>query len=404
MDKDVETCVKHCHLCQLVGPRPRPVPIRPTALPEGPWFDIAIDLLDISNGDHLLVITDYYSRWPEIVFLKKTDATRVIRALESVFLTHGIPYSVRSDNGPPFKSREFEAFLDYLDIDHRCSIPYLPQSNGNVERANETLLKIIRIAKLEGKDWRKEVEKFLFDYRTTPHTQTGVSPARALMGRELKCRLPKLRVEPNREVTESDWQAKFRERDAISKLWQKQYADSRRNAEISELKPGDKVLLLENFRKNKLMPNYEVEPYEIVEKVSGAVLLKNSKGVKLRALNHVKKYHSSMSESSVTVDTTSESSQIQSGESPRDSNITGEVRVQERPEVSETQSSPELVLHEPDLSPVETTVVTTTETVDTSEIPVAPPENSQPVEPVEPVRRSTRVRTTHSRWKDYVEK
>ena len=30
-----------------------------TQLPEGPWVDIAIDLLEIPGGNHLLVVIDY---------------------------------------------------------------------------------------------------------------------------------------------------------------------------------------------------------------------------------------------------------------------------------------------------------------------------------------------------------
>jgi len=51
-------------------------------------------------------------------------------------------------------------------------VPYWPQSNGEVEGGNETILKIVQIARLEGKDWRKALENFLFQYRVTPYTVT----------------------------------------------------------------------------------------------------------------------------------------------------------------------------------------------------------------------------------------
>ena len=406
LDKDVENFVKHCRLCQLVGMRPRPEPIKSSKLPEGPWFDVALDLLEVCNGDHLLVITDYYSRWPEIIFLKKTDAARVIKALESVFLTHGIPYSVRTDNGPPFKSNDFEAFLDYLDIDHKCSIPYLPQSNGNVERCNETILKIIRIAKVDGKDWRKEVEKFLFDYRTTPHTQTGVSPAKALMGRELKCKLPKLRIEPNRVVNECDWQVKFRERDAISKQRQKHYADMRRNAEHSDLKQGEKVLLQQLTRENKLTPNFEVEPYEIVQREGSAVLLSNSKGVKLRSVSQVKRYFPplNLSEPSILVRPESEIEKPDVVEPEFEHEHVAEPEFEPEPvEVIESADSDVQVesvdSSKPDMN-------TTSLEVPSERVPPNVPDNSQTEVSVEPLRRSTRVKKANRKYlgDDYVSK
>ena len=191
MDKQVEETIPACHPCQLVGPRAKPEPVRSTTLPEGPWQEISIDLLDVSNGEHLLVVVDYYSRWIEAILLKKTDAQHVIKSMEAIFRTHGLPETVRSDNGPPFASKEFEAFLEYLGIEHKKGVPYWPQSNGEMERSNETILKIVRIARLEGRDWRKALQDFLFQYRVTPHTVTGVPPAQLLMGRKLRDKLLK---------------------------------------------------------------------------------------------------------------------------------------------------------------------------------------------------------------------
>jgi len=85
--------------------------------------------------------------------------------MESMFCTHGLPETLRSD-GP----REFEGFLEYLSIDHKKGILYWPQSDGEVERLNKTLLKAIRIAQLQ--DWKREVQDFLFQYRSSPHTVT----------------------------------------------------------------------------------------------------------------------------------------------------------------------------------------------------------------------------------------
>lgn len=83
--KQVEKLITACYPCQLVGPRPKPEPIRSTSLPHGPWSEIAVDLLEIPKKGHLLVVVDYYSKWPEIAFLTKTDAGTVIKCLQSMF-------------------------------------------------------------------------------------------------------------------------------------------------------------------------------------------------------------------------------------------------------------------------------------------------------------------------------
>ncbi len=107
-----------------------------------------MDLLEIPKKGHLLVVVDYYSKWPEIALLTKTDAGNGIKCMKSMFHTHGLPETLRSDSAPLFASREFEGFLEYLSIDHKKGIPYWPQSDGQVEGLNKTLLKAIRIAQL----------------------------------------------------------------------------------------------------------------------------------------------------------------------------------------------------------------------------------------------------------------
>ena len=288
MDKQIEHFIRACHSCQLVGPRSKPEPIRSTSLPEGPWTDIAVDLLEIPEGNHLLVVVDNYSRWPEVILLKKTDAAHVTKAMEGIFQTHGLPVTVRSDNGPPFSSAQFEGFLEYLGIAHQKGTPYWPQSNGEVERCNKTLLKIIRIANLEGRDWKKAVQDFLFHYRATPHTVTGLSPAELLMGRRLHDKLPRVTI-PTDRISEAHWQQLLRERDARAKLRQKEYADTKRSAEYSDIEEGDEILLNKS-RDNKLSPNFEPVPYTVINKRGSAVIIEDQEGnTKMRNTSHMKK-------------------------------------------------------------------------------------------------------------------
>ena len=67
-----------------------------TQLPEGPWIDIAIDLLEIPEGNHLLTDIDYFAHWSEVIRVPKTDAHNILKSMESIFQTHGLPESVLS--------------------------------------------------------------------------------------------------------------------------------------------------------------------------------------------------------------------------------------------------------------------------------------------------------------------
>ena len=158
-----------------------------------------------------------------------------------------------------------------------------------MERCNETLLKIVRIARLEGKDWRKSPQNFLFQYRVTPHTVTAVSPAELLMGRKLRDKLLQVEILEDRPP-EPFWQQKLRERDARAKPRQKEHADKKRAAKYSNIEEGDKVLLKQT-RESKLSPNYEAEPYVVTHKEGNAVILQDVNGnSKMRNIAHMKKF------------------------------------------------------------------------------------------------------------------
>jgi len=158
-----------------------------------------------------------------------------------------------------------------------------------VEKCNRTILKIVRIAQASGVDWRKELDEFLFQYRVTPHSVTGMSPAELLLGRKLRDKLPRLKMPVDRK-TEADWQVLLRERDARAKLRLKEYADSKRCAQFSDIAEGDRVLLQQK-RENKLSPQYEPEPYRVIEKEGNAIVVESSEGVtKMRNTGHMKKF------------------------------------------------------------------------------------------------------------------
>ena len=86
--------------------------------------------------------------------MKTITSQKIIASLTSMFVTHGLPFSITSDNGPQFISNEFESYLALNDIKHRRVTPLWPQANGEVEIQNRALLKRIQIARAENKNWK----------------------------------------------------------------------------------------------------------------------------------------------------------------------------------------------------------------------------------------------------------
>ena len=139
----------------------------------------------------------------------------------------------------------------------------------------------MRIAQAEGKNWRKELVRYLATYRTTPHTVTGVCPAELLFGRKIRTKMPELRETTvnDDELQDRDWE----------KIKAKTYADERRGAEPNYLQTGDKVLLKKK-KSDKLSATFESEPYEIVEKGNSVVIQSPEKVQYQRNVTEVKKF------------------------------------------------------------------------------------------------------------------
>ena len=84
-------------------------PLITTPLPDYPWQLVETDLFELDKCQYLLVV-DYFSRYPQVVKLSSTTSNQVIAALKTIFAHHGIPETVRSDNGPQYSSQEFAMF------------------------------------------------------------------------------------------------------------------------------------------------------------------------------------------------------------------------------------------------------------------------------------------------------
>lgn len=287
MDRDAESKCRSCHGCQLVGQPEHPEPLKSTKLPDGPWQELAVDLLGpLPSGDSLLVLVDYYSRYMEVDVLRSTTSQVVICRLDAQFARHGIPIGLRTDNGPQFVSEEFVQYLSQMGIKHRRTTPLWPQANGEVERQNRSLLKVLKIAQVEHRDWRQALNTFLLAYRSTPHSTTGSTPAELLYHRKIRTKLPSLDEE---ELVDSDQSVVDRDRELKQKM--RDSADKARDAQESDLVPGTTVLVRQP-RVDKLSTLFSPEPFVVSARHGSQLTLTSPQGVQYRRnLAHVKRYH-----------------------------------------------------------------------------------------------------------------
>ena len=288
IDKDCESYCKECHGCQLVSQPNLPDPVESTLLPDGPWQDLALDFVGpFPTGEYILVMVDYYSRYFLVSIMKTITTEKLIAVMEKAIDFLGLPYSVTTDNGPQFVSREFEDYLRSINVEHRRTTPRWAQANGEVERQNRTLLKAMRIAQAEGKSWRKEIRYFLRAYRTTPHSTTGVSPAELMFKRKLRTCLPALRL--------SELDEGLRDNDRLRKFKTQEYANASGH-KPTDIQVGDTVLLKRD-RENKLTAPFAATPYRVKEKNGTQITVLSPEGVAYkRNVSHAKRYFGGQNE------------------------------------------------------------------------------------------------------------
>lgn len=260
-------------------------------MPEKPWSDIAIDFMGpLPSGHNLLVMVDYFSRFTEVVVMTQITASRTVQVLHETFCRFGVPESTRADNGPQFVSEELSSYCKEYDIELRHTTPYWPQANGEVERANKTILKHLKISQeTRRKDWIWDLRTFLLMYNSTPHATTGVAPSMLMFGRVLRDKLPTFKENQtylNEEIQDRDWSRK---------LEGAKYTNNRRNAKLSELKVGDRVVAKRVIKENKLSSTFMPEEFEVTDISGSDATLRSTQSNRIvhRNISHLKRVQTS---------------------------------------------------------------------------------------------------------------
>ena len=127
----------------------------------------------------LTVIEEYSRECLAIVVARRLRALEVLETLAELFVTHGVPAHLRSDNGPEFTATVMRQWLAALTVETLFIEPGSPWENGYVESFNgklrdELLDREIFYTLTEAKilidRWRRQ-------YNTVrPHSALGYRP------------------------------------------------------------------------------------------------------------------------------------------------------------------------------------------------------------------------------------
>ncbi len=160
-----------------------PSPLIPLPIIGVPFECIGMDLVgplpkSARGHEHILVIVDYATRYPEAVPLRKATAKAIAQELFLLSSRVGIPAEVLTDQGTPFMSRLMADLCRLLRVKQLRTTVYHPQTDGLVERFNQTLKQMLRRVVAEDKhDWDLMLPYVLFWIREVPQASTGFTPS-----------------------------------------------------------------------------------------------------------------------------------------------------------------------------------------------------------------------------------
>lgn len=192
LDKEIENITNNCLPCMTNYKNPQKT-MKPWPAPPSVWYRIHADFLGPFYNKMYLVVIDSYSKWPEIYEMNNITASKTIEVFKNIFSRYGYPVHLVTDNGPTFISTEFNDYCKRINVKHTYSPPYHPATNGAAERLVETFKTHVTKIKESGNSIASAINLFLFDYRNMPHSLTGVTPAKLMLGRELRNRFTLLR-------------------------------------------------------------------------------------------------------------------------------------------------------------------------------------------------------------------
>ena len=121
-----------------------------------------------------MVAVDYFTKWAKaeaLANIRDVDVKKFV--WKNIVTRFGVPNTFVSDNGVQFDSRAFHNFCRDLGIINRYFTPAYPQSNGQAEAVNKTILSGLkkRLDSAKG-NWAEELPNVLWAYRTTPCRST----------------------------------------------------------------------------------------------------------------------------------------------------------------------------------------------------------------------------------------
>ena len=190
MAKKIKAHIKACKRCPLSKGKINIEPPGTYPPPRNIFESMSCDILALprsENGSQFVVVfIDQFSRYCELrVIPDKTADSIAFAFMNAVVARWGCPTYLTSDNGPEFANNIIIKLCEKLNIKRPKILARRPQANGYVERANRTILNILRTLSEERRNnWDRYLELVQGTINGTYHRSINNTPDYIVTGRD----------------------------------------------------------------------------------------------------------------------------------------------------------------------------------------------------------------------------
>ena len=192
--EDIASYIRKCDIC-AVDKKPMKTPRAPLgSLRAGaPGDCLATDYLGplpvTERGNrYILLLTDHFTKYVEIIAVPYMTAEVCAAKILNEYVSRwGCPLSIHSDQGRTYESKVFKEMCRMLEVRKTRTSVRNPKGNGQSERFNRTLIKMIKAYLCgEQKNWDLHLGCLAGAYRASPHESTKLTPNLLTLGREVR--------------------------------------------------------------------------------------------------------------------------------------------------------------------------------------------------------------------------
>lgn len=181
----VDAWLKNQQIRQLQAPTKYTKTIRSTLL-DRPRQQLGVDLVDLTkwadgNNKWLLNVIDLFTKKLWSRAMPDKNANTVLKYMKEIIKDVGeLPTTLRSDNGSEFISDPWKKYFNDIGVKLVYSAPHKPVSNGQVERVNQVIKRLIKKQRLQGNmKWSSYLQQLVNNYNSTEQATIKMPPDEA---------------------------------------------------------------------------------------------------------------------------------------------------------------------------------------------------------------------------------